>query len=286
MSEPESAKVSVVMPTYNCAGFIAESIRSVQAQTHRDWELVIIDDRSTDDTAEVVRALAAVDPRINYHVLEENSGAAVARTRGMELSVGRYIAFLDSDDLWHPEKLERQIAFLRRTGGTIVCTAYDQVDEAGRPLGKVLKPKVRATYNDVLLTCPIGNSSVLYDAGRLGKFVVPNIRKRNDDALWLQMLKKEKYILGMPEVLMSYRVRANSISANKLSLIKYPLDPVPRHRTPVGAPVGVPPRSMGAAESAEDQVTGPGGSLRLLMLAPPSVVHTQRWANGVVGLGM
>ncbi len=221
MTGPQRALVSVVMPTYNCAPFIAESIRSVQAQTHPEWELVIIDDRSTDDTAQVVGALAEADPRIRYHVLDVNSGAAVARTRGMELAEGRYIAFLDSDDLWRPEKLARQIAFLDRTGGKIVCTAYDQVDEAGRPLGKVLSPKKRADYNDVLLTCPIGNSTVLFDAGALGKFVVPNIRKRNDDALWLQMLKKEKYILGMPDVLMSYRVRANSISANKWSLVRY-----------------------------------------------------------------
>lgn len=221
MTDAQRALVSVVMPTYNCAAFIEESIRSVQAQTHAAWELVIVDDCSTDDTADVVGRIAAEDPRVCYHVLESNSGAAVARTRGMELATGQYIAFLDSDDLWRPEKLDRQIAFLNRTGGTIVCTAYDQIDEGGQPMGRVLSPKKRADYNDVLLTCPIGNSTVLFDAGRLGKFVVPNIRKRNDDALWLQMLKKEKYILGMPDVLMSYRVRANSISANKLSLIRY-----------------------------------------------------------------
>ena len=221
MTDPDSALVSIVMPTYNCGGFIAESIESAIAQTYPAWELIIIDDQSTDDTEAVVRTFADVDPRVKYHRLEQNSGAAVARTRGMELASGRYIAFLDSDDLWTPDKLERQLAFLRDSGGTIACTAYDQVDEEGHPLGKVLQPKRRATYNDVLLTCPIGNSPVIFDAGRLGKFVVPNIRKRNDDALWLQMLKKEKYILGMPEVLMHYRVRANSISANKLSLVKY-----------------------------------------------------------------
>lgn len=221
MTTSDSALVSIVMPTYNCAGFIAESIESAIAQTYPNWELIIIDDQSTDDTEERVREFSARDPRVRYSRLEKNSGAAVARTRGMEAAQGRYIAFLDSDDLWHPTKLERQLAFLNESGGAIVCTAYDQIDEVGHPIGKVLQPKRRATYNDVLLTCPIGNSSVLYDAGRLGKFVVPDIRKRNDDALWLQMLKKEKYILGMAEVLMSYRVRANSISSNKLSLVRY-----------------------------------------------------------------
>ena len=217
----EGALVSVVMPTYNCADFIEESIRSVQGQTHGEWELSVIDDCSTDDTRERVERIAASDPRVHYHLLESNSGAAVARTLGMELARGRFIAFLDSDDLWRPDKLALQLDFLNRTAGTIVCSAYDQIDEAGRSLGRVLSPKKRADYNAVLLTCPIGNSTVLYDADALGKFVVPNIRKRNDDALWLQMLKKEKYILGMPDVLMSYRVRANSISANKLSLIRY-----------------------------------------------------------------
>jgi len=221
VTSPDRALVSIVMPTYNCGAFIEESIQSVQAQTHGDWELVIVDDCSTDDTKDRVERVASVDPRIHYHPLGVNSGAAVARTRGMELAAGRYIAFLDSDDLWRPEKLTRQLDFLNKTGGAIVCTAYDQIDEQGRTLGRVLSPKKRADYNAVLLTCPIGNSSVLYDVGALGKFVVPNIRKRNDDALWLQMLKKEKYILGMPDVLMSYRVRANSISANKLSLVRY-----------------------------------------------------------------
>ena len=221
MNERQGSLVSVVMPTFNCADFIEESIRSIQDQTYAEWELVVVDDCSTDQTEDLVVRLAAQDARIRYHRLEVNSGAAVARTRAMELANGRYIAFLDSDDLWRPDKLAKQLDFLHQTGGRIVCTAYDHIDEAGSPMGRVLTPKRRADYHDVLLTCPIGNSTVLFDAAALGIFVVPNIRKRNDDALWLQMLKKEKYILGMPEVLMSYRVRANSISANKWSLVRY-----------------------------------------------------------------
>lgn len=157
----EGALVSVVMPTYNCADFIEESIRSVQGQTHGEWELIVIDDCSTDDTRERVERIAASDPRVHYHLLESNSGAAVARTLGMELARGRFIAFLDSDDLWRPDKLALQLDFLNRTAGTIVCSAYDQIDEAGRSLGRVLSPKKRADYNAVLLTCPIGNSTVL-----------------------------------------------------------------------------------------------------------------------------
>lgn len=134
----EGALVSVVMPTYNCADFIEESIRSVQGQTHGEWELIVIDDCSTDDTRERVERIAASDPRVHYHLLESNSGAAVARTLGMELARGRFIAFLDSDDLWRPDKLALQLDFLNRTAGTIVCSAYDQIDEAGRSLGRVL----------------------------------------------------------------------------------------------------------------------------------------------------
>ncbi len=222
MTERSTGLVSVVMPTYNSAEFIEESIQSVQAQTYRYWELILVDDCSTDDTELIVARIADLDHRIRYHRLAVNSGAAIARTKAMELAAGQYIAFLDSDDLWRPDKLARQLEFLQRTGARIVCTAYDHIDEAGTPIGRrVHKPKKHADYNDVLLSCPIGNSSVLFDAGTLGIFVVPNIRKRNDDALWLQMLKKEKYILGMSDVLMSYRVRANSISANKWSLVRY-----------------------------------------------------------------
>ncbi|HJD24795.1 MAG TPA: glycosyltransferase [Firmicutes bacterium] len=213
--------VSIITPTYNCGKFIAETIESVQAQTYPNWELLIVDDCSTDNTEEVVAEYRQADPRVQYHRLEKNSGAAVARTTAMQLAQGEYMAFLDSDDLWSPEKLEKQLAFMKSNGYAFTCTMYEQIGEDGRRLEKVIKVIPKTDYNRLLLDCPVGNSTVMYDVRKMGKFEVPDIKKRNDDALWLQMLKKEKYIYGMPEVLMQYRVRQNSISSNKWKLIKY-----------------------------------------------------------------
>lgn len=213
--------VSIITPTYNCGRFIAETIASIQAQTFTNWEMIIVDDCSTDNTKEVVDGFAAQDDRIRYHCLPVNSGAAVARTKAMELAQGEFMAFCDSDDLWMPEKLEKQLAFMERTGYAFTCTAYEQIDEESKSLNRIIKTINKTDYNRLLLDCPVGNSTVMYNVGVMGKFAVPNIRKRNDDALWLQMLKKEKYIWGMPDVLMRYRIRSNSISSNKLKVIKY-----------------------------------------------------------------
>ena len=131
------------------------------------------------------------------------------------------MAFLDSDDIWKPEKLERQLDFMKTNNVNFSCTAYEQIDENDNKNGRVIKTVKKTNYNRLLLDCPVGNSTVMYNVKEMGKFEVPNIRKRNDDALWLQMLKKEKYIIGMPDVLMEYRIRQNSISSNKVQLIKY-----------------------------------------------------------------
>ncbi len=211
--------VSIIMPTYNCAKFIGETIKSVIAQTYSNFELIIVDDCSKDNTKDVVNSFD--DERIKYYKLEKNSGAAVARTTAMNMAKGKYMAFLDSDDLWMENKLEHQLKFMKDNNYNITCTAYEQVNEDGESLNKVIKTNKKADYNRILLDCPVGNSTVMYNVEALGKFEVPNIRKRNDDALWLQMLKKEKYIYGMDEVLAKYRIRSNSISSNKLSLIKY-----------------------------------------------------------------
>ncbi len=213
--------VSIITPTYNCGAFIARTIDSVIAQSYKNWELIIVDDVSTDNTREIVDEYMARDSRIKYHMLEENSGAAVARTVAMQLANGAYMAFLDSDDIWLPEKLERQIAWMEKNGYAFSCTAYEHIDEDDKPLGRVIKTIKKTDYNRLLLDCPVGNSTVVYNVEKMGKFEVPNIRRRNDDALWLKMLKKEKYIWGMPDILMRYRIRKNSISSNKLKVIKY-----------------------------------------------------------------
>ena len=213
--------VSIITPTYNCAEFIARTLDTVIAQTYKNWEMIIVDDCSSDNTKEIVEEYIKKDSRIKYHLLEENSGAAVARTTAMNLAKGSYMAFLDSDDIWMPDKLEKQIKWMNDNNYAFSCTAYEHIDEKDNSLNKVIKTVEKTDYNRLLLDCPVGNSSVMYDVEKMGKFEVPNIRKRNDDALWLKMLKQEKYIWGMPEVLTKYRVRENSISSNKIKVIKY-----------------------------------------------------------------
>jgi len=213
--------VSIITPTYNCAQFISETIESIQAQTYKEWEMIIVDDCSKDNTKEIVEKFAKRDKRIKYHCLKKNSGAAIARTKAMELATGDYMAFCDSDDLWFSDKIEKQLKFMIDNNYAFTCTAYEQIDEESKKLNKIIKTVKKTDYNRLLLDCPVGNSTVMYNVKKMGKFIVPNIRKRNDDALWLQMLKKEKYIWGMPEVLMKYRIRKNSISSNKFKVIKY-----------------------------------------------------------------
>lgn len=215
-----SDKVSIIMPTYNCAQYIAQSISSVLAQTWTDWELLITDDASSDDTAQVVAQFR--DARIRYLQSEQNRGPAAARNRALQCAGGRWVAFLDSDDLWAPQKLERQIAFMEAQGAKFSCTAYTQMDADGSPLHIGIIPPARTDYNKCIrLSNPIGNSTVMYDQAALGKFRVPEIKKRNDFALWLQILKHADCI-GLNEFLCQYRRgRPGSISGNKFGLIKY-----------------------------------------------------------------
>lgn len=213
--------VSIIMPTYNCGEFIEETIKSVLEQSYINWELLISDDCSTDNTKEIVEKYSNNDSRVKYNRLEKNVGAAMARNDAMARANGSYMAFLDSDDLWESNKLAAQLEFMEKNNYNFTCTAYRQIDENGSSLNKIINTKLKTTYNGVLLSCPVGNSTVMYNVDKLGKFVVPNIRKRNDDALWLQILKKEKYIYGMKDILMSYRLRSNSISRNKFDLVKY-----------------------------------------------------------------
>lgn len=213
--------VSIIVPAYNSECYIGRTIESVISQTYKFWEMIIVDDCSSDKTAEVILSYSLKDKRIKYSRLEVNSGAAVARNVAMSMATGQYIAFLDSDDVWLPDKLSAQIQFMQENNYKFTCTDYEQIDETGRCLGKIIHCREKADYNRVLLDCPIGNSTVMYDVTQMGKFEVPNIRKRNDDALWLKMLKSEKFIYGLNQVLVQYRVRHDSISANKFQLIKY-----------------------------------------------------------------
>lgn len=212
--------VSIIMPAYNCGEYIGITIDSVRAQTYKNWEIIIIDDCSKDNTEEVVKDYMSKDSRIKYHKLEKNSGAAVARNKAIDFAVGKYMAFLDSDDVWFPEKLTKQINFMKQYGYNFTCTSYTKIDEKGNYLNRTIKAQSKSDYDGVLKTCP-GNSTVIYNAQNLGKFKIPNIKKRNDYVMWLQIIKKEKYLYGLEEPLSSHRIRTDAISSNKSSLIGY-----------------------------------------------------------------
>lgn len=218
--------VSIIMPTYNCGTFIAESIHSVVKQTYAHWELLIIDDCSTDNTEEVVRPFLA-DKRVRYVCLEKNSGTAAARSKGLSLVTGDFVAFLDSDDLWVPEKLEKQLGFMaKNVEQGIPCyftaTAYRHMDDFGNNLPTLcIPPKKTGYWKMLFLSDPIGNSTTLYDRRHFGDQKIPDIRKRNDFALWLQMLRDGDACYGIEEQLVRYRIRSDSLSFRKLPLYKY-----------------------------------------------------------------
>ena len=213
--------VSIVMPAYNCSAYIGETIDSVLKQSYPYWELIVVDDCSSDNTKEIVSEYVERDSRIRYFLLDKRSGVVAARTKATDEARGKYIAFLDSDDLWHPEKLKKQISFMQDNGYAFTCTSYEKVNEKGESLGKIIHSVPMADYNRVLLDCPIGNSTVIYDTEKLGKCRGPNIKRRNDYALWLRILHREPYVYGLSDVLMKYRVRAGSISSKKIPLIRY-----------------------------------------------------------------
>ena len=214
--------VSVIMPTYNCAAFIAESVRSVLAQQYTHWELIITDDCSKDNTRDVLAPYLAKYPNIRYTCLGKNSGPAAARSTALKQARGRYVAFLDSDDLWTPDKLSKQLAFMQQTGAVFSSTGYELIEEGGKSKGVALIPPEKTDYKKMLrLSCPVGNSTILYDRSVLGEQVVPAIKKRNDFALWLQLLHTAPACYGMPNILTKYRLRAQSVSRNKLKLLPY-----------------------------------------------------------------
>ncbi|WP_281541814.1 glycosyltransferase family 2 protein [Maribacter aestuarii] len=212
--------ISIITPVYNSEKYISENIRSVQNQTYAYWEHILVDDCSNDSSAEIIKACASKDQRVKYHRLEKNSGAGVARNRAIELAKGNYIAFLDSDDLWYPEKLEKQLLFMKKNGYHFTSTDYDIMDEKGIKLPKYVKCKPLVTYSRALYKNPIGCLTVIYNVDFFGKQYMPSIRKRQDYALWLKLLKKTNGY-GLNECLASYRVGNPSISANKLDLLKY-----------------------------------------------------------------
>lgn len=227
--------VSIIMPSHDCGRFVGDAIRSIINQTYTNWELLIVDDCSEDDTQSVVQSFR--DPRIRYFKNDERQGAALSRNRALREAKGRWMAFLDSDDLWLPNKLEHQIRFMKEHGYAFSYHDYVEMDEQGRALGVYVSGKARVTKLDMFSCCWPGCLTVMYDASKIGLIQVGDVKKNNDTAMWLKVINKaDGYLLS--ECLAKYRRRANSITPPTLwrrIWAHYPLFHVAEEMNPVRA---------------------------------------------------
>lgn len=214
-----SVMVSVIIPTYNSSKYISETLNSVLRQDFSDFEVVVVDDASTDDTCRIVSQIN--DPRIKLLPQSQNGGAGVSRNIGVEAAQGRYIAFLDSDDLWFDGKLSRQIKFMQENQIASCYTRYSLIDEAGQTFGSSGDLPKSLTYRQLLPHNPIRTSSFVYDAEAIGKIPFPLIRKRQDFGLFLEATKRAGLSWLFDEETAAYRIRSDSISGRKLANIPY-----------------------------------------------------------------
>jgi glycosyltransferase involved in cell wall biosynthesis len=212
--------VSIITTLYDSGDYIARTIESVLRQTYTDWELVITDDCSIDNGPAIVESYAAKDPRIRLLKLKENGGPGVARNNSIRNSQGQYIAFLDSDDLWSPDKLERQLTLMKEKGCGVVYSSYNICDEEDRVTG-LIKCRKRIPYWRIVCDNAIGFLTMMYDTRVTGVEYLPEIRKRQDWGLNILLLKKCRTAYGIREPLACYRIRKGSVSRDKFSLIKY-----------------------------------------------------------------
>lgn len=207
--------VSIIMPSYNTASFIAESIQSVLEQSYKDWELIIVDDCSPDNTDDVVKPYLS-DKRIRYLKNEKNSGAAVSRNRALREAKGKWIAFLDSDDLWMPNKLLKQISFMEKNDYHFSYTNYAEIDTEGKRNGITVTGPKRITKTGFFNYCWPGCLTVMYDAETVGLIQIADIKKNNDYAMWLKVCQKADCFLLDEELALYRRGRAGSVSTHSI----------------------------------------------------------------------
>ncbi|EGU4188350.1 glycosyltransferase family 2 protein [Vibrio parahaemolyticus] len=213
-----SLLVSVIMPTYNSAGTVVESIQSVLSQTYKNWELIIVDDRSTDNTWQVIQTYADKYDNIRIYQNKENLGAGASRNFAIKKARGRFIAFLDSDDLWTEDKLAEQIPFMLKNNYPLTYTHYRRFNSE-EELSVVTAPEY-TTYKKLMYSNVIGCLTAVYDTQALGKRYMPLIRKRQDMGLWLDILKDTPKAYCLPKALAKYRMDSG-MTANKFSVLSY-----------------------------------------------------------------
>ena len=208
--------VSIVMPSYNTAAYVEETIQSVLNQTYINWELLFVDDCSSDDTLKIMKKYKS-DSRIKIFKGKKNVGAAICRNKALREANGRWIAFLDSDDLWYPNKLEKQLNFMKENGYHFSYTNYEEIDESGKDLNVLVSGPNKITKVGMFNYCWPGCLTVMYDRDFIGEIQIENIRKNNDYAIWLKVCKKTNcYLLN--ECLAKYRKgRKGSISSHSVA---------------------------------------------------------------------
>lgn len=217
----EKPLVSIITPSFNSERFITATIQSVQNQTYQNWEMIIVDDCSTDQTVGIIEQFVINDSRIHFFQLEKNSGAGIARELALSKANGDYITFLDADDLWKPLKLEKQLQFLKDNKIHFTFSFYDCIDEEGNALNKRVEAPRNLTYLQLFFCNYVGNLTGIYDRHFFGKIAISATRKRQDWMVWLTILKKIKKAKPVPESLALYRIRDNSLSASKVDLLKH-----------------------------------------------------------------
>lgn len=229
--------VSIITPTWACARFIGETIKSIQRQTYSNWELLIQDDCSNDGTYEVVHSFLETDLRIKYECNSKKCGAAITRNNALKRAKGRWIAFLDSDDLWLPEKLENQIRFMIDNNYAFTYHEYTEIGEGGNELGIYVSGIKKVSKFDMYTCCWPGCLSVMYDAEKIGLIQIKDIKKNNDTAMWLKVVRKAPCYL-LKKNLGFYRRRAVSITPKPIYQriwAHYPLFHVSEEKTPMVA---------------------------------------------------
>ncbi len=212
--------ISIVIPVYNAEKFIEETVESVVNQSYTDWELLLVNDASTDKSGEIIDKLAASDSRIKaFHI--EGGGAAVARNTGTANATGRYLTFLDADDLWEKDKLEKELLFLKEKESAFVFTGYEFADESGKGTGKIVRVPENLSYKQALKNTTIFTSTVMFDMKKTGRdlLYMPQI-KSEDTALWWKILRMGYVANGLDENLVKYRRSAKTLSSNKLEAIR------------------------------------------------------------------
>ena len=213
--------VTIIMPTYNSADFIGEAITSVIHQTYTDWELLVVDDGSTDNTPDIVREYSAHDPRIHLFFNDHHTGMPSSpRNYALHRAHGRYIAFLDSDDMWLPEKLSEQIPLLSNPNVAVVYSDYEKISSSGQRCGRVVKAPHTATYRRLLYGNVIGNLTGIYDRQNVGSVAILEIH-HEDYAMWLNILKRGFIAMNTGTVTALYRVHGKSVSSRKFSILSW-----------------------------------------------------------------